>query len=71
MDATTAPQTYEQALAANDTVARFCRTQLPRFCPGLDPARAYANAVRLGLTATQLGQMCGRDPLAARLQLGA
>ncbi|MEV4861459.1 hypothetical protein [Streptomyces ossamyceticus] len=63
--------TYQQALAAGDLLARFCHTQLARFLPGLDPARAYTNARTLGLTAAQLGQLCATDPLTARLRLTA
>jgi hypothetical protein len=63
--------TYPDALAAGDLLARFCHTQLTRFVPGVDPARAYTNAVRLGYTAPQLGQLCATDPLTARLRLTA
>jgi hypothetical protein len=63
--------TYQQALAAGDLLARFCHTQLDRFIPGLDPARAYTNARTLNLTAAQLGRLCATDPLTARLRLAA
>ncbi|MDX2954593.1 hypothetical protein [Streptomyces caniscabiei] len=63
--------TYQQALANGDLLARFCHTQLARFLPDLDPARAWNNARNLGLTAGQLGRLCALDPLTARLRLAA
>jgi len=63
--------TYQQALADGDTLARFCHTNLHRFVPGIDPDRAYTNALRLGMTATQVAQLCASDPLTARLRLAA
>ena len=63
--------TYQQALAQGDTLARFCDTQLRRFCPDLDPDRAYINALKLGMSTAQLGRLCASDPLTARLRLAA
>lgn len=63
--------TYQEALTADDPVARFINTQLDRFTPGLDHARAFTNARRLDLTAAQLGRLCASDPLTARLRLTA
>lgn len=63
--------TYQQALAEGDLLARFCDTQLARLVPGLNPDHAWTNARRLGLTPTQLAQLCASDPLTARLRLTA
>lgn len=63
--------TYQHALDQGDALARFCHTQLARFVPGLDPARAFTNAVRLGYSASDLGRLCASDPLTARLRLAA
>ncbi len=63
--------TYQDALTAGDPIARFINSQLDRFTPGLDHARAYLNARRLGYTAAQLGRLCASDPLTARLRLTA
>ncbi|WP_319052681.1 hypothetical protein [Streptomyces europaeiscabiei] len=63
--------TYQEALTADDLLARFCHTQLDRLVPGSNPARTWANARRYGLTAAQLGRLCAQDPDTVRRHLTA